>query len=486
MFSNNKWIRLRILLALIVLSGMLAACETVNWQNEPSLDLSSPTAIFEVSSSTSTIHPSVLAPGATSKPTIPVELTPILTKAPESTQKPEAPTATVQIHFLEPMITAPLILFDGWSPDGETFAFWTFAGQQLPDYSYPPGTLHFWVTDTGQVCKYPFEVNYLPDRGSLVAWKMDGKAAVLSGDPPREGTPCKDDFVPTANLPIPMTDSLSDSFSPGGSYQVETKILDYDNFVAETSIFAAKTGRVVEIVQWRFYDAEGGLGTGGEWLSDDLFLIRQTLDQGPLLVEVGKGVIQVVPDLFHQTVEKCEPYPCEMRLTADGTLEDENPYHLVLFGRGDESEFPLVQLYHSESGEVETLPFRKYGGFSPNGQWLVLYEETWDEDKYRAIYKIALRAVDPVGSETYPLMDTDANPFPLAWSPDNTHIAINSSSGVALFSLADRIQLGFWETGNFEPLYGVWSPDGKFLALSGPTPYPSSSYALFILQLPEK
>ena len=459
---------------LLIVGGTIVACNASIEQQASAIEQK--TATYPTALSITVIPPTKLAPTE--------EDSRVVTASPSAVSFDSTPTAPV--YLLEPMITSPLIEFDGWSPDSQIFAFWTFSEQQSSiDYSYPPGELNFWQADSGRICSYPYSANYLPDQGNLVTWLPSGEALVLTSDPPRMGIPCSDDFIPV-NEPSATEEAGNDlSSSPNGLYLAQTTIVDNAAFLAETIIIETHSGQVVSTVQWRYPDLIGSPGLGGEWLTSDKFLIYETIDQGPLLIQVGEGVIPIVPFLFNKPAMNCGFEPCESRLVAfPATPEGTGWYHIVLFGVGEEPELPNISLYHSEKSKVEELSFKKFGGFSPNDNWLSVFNESWDPEKNNPIYQVGVRPIDPPGVKVRLLPSTDSNPFPLPWSNDETRLALTAGSEVSIFSLPDISLLGTFVTEPYETEPGIWSPDSRFLASRASLPTPGSQNALFILQSP--
>jgi hypothetical protein len=386
-------------------------------------------------------------------------------------------TLATQTIPIESLTTATMIRLEKWSPDGRIFAYWTFDGEQLLDFSYPPGTLHFLNAQSGDVCSYPHPVTYT-GHVSLV-WQPDGKVAVLSSDPPRLGTPCKNDFAIITDITSVSTDLPDPSLSPNGSYQAITRVLDAPSYTAETSILSTHTGETENTIDWRYQDTIGS-PVGGQWLTNDQFLINETLDQGPLLITVGKGITQVAPEIFGK------PFECGQHcytVSRGAPISGTNKYHLALFGTGEVSNFPPFQLYHSESNEIEEIPFRQGGFFSPNGKWIIFYDELVDTQESQQ-FQIWLRPVDPVNGSVNLLATTDVSPFPLAWSPDSTKLAVPSSMGITIFVLSNGSLLGAWDTGDYKSIEILWSPDNQVLALRGDLPLPGSQEALFLVHIP--
>lgn len=419
------------------------------------------------------------------EPQAPMSPLPI-TAAPTSPPSPSLTTEGSGV-LARPITTAARLFPHTWSPDGRVLAFWTFTAEETAvDYTLPPGALHFLKSPTNQACPSPYPVGYdYSGEGKVLAWLTDGRVVLRTDDRMVVGTPCEADFIPIpSEHGLPIAPSVDPSLSPGERYQARTVIVDTTERLVETSIVETSTGAVKQTVRWSYPEAEGGPGLGGKWLTEDQFLIRQTLDRGPLLVSVREGVVPVAPTLFKRPAAvPCSKEPCGTYLAATGAaVVGTSTYHLVLYGVGAEADFPNLLLYHSDSGEVEGLDARHQAGFSPDGRWLILY--TAEAKASRALYALSLRAVDPPGSAVHPLTIVDQNPLPLAWSPQGDKVAVRSSEGITLFVLPDGDQVGVWKTGDYAPVSALWSPDGKSLAVRGALPN-GRDEALFILHVPE-
>lgn len=409
-----------------------------------------------------------------------------VTAAPTSSPSPPL-TAEGSGILVQPITTAARLFLHAWSPDGRVLALWTFTPEEAAvDYTSPPGALHFLKSPTSQVCPSPYPVGYdYSGEVKALAWLMDGRVLLRTDDRIVVGTPCGADFTPVpGERGLPMAPGVDPSRSPGERYQARTVIVDATGHLAETSIVETSTGEVKQTVRWSYLETEGELGLGGEWLTEDRFLIRQTLDRGPLLVSVREGIVPVAPALFKRPAAvRCSEEPCGTYLAATGaTVAGTSRYHLVLYGVGAEADFPNLLLYHSESGKVEELDAQHQAGFSSDGRWLILYMA--EAKTGRVLYALSLRAVDPPGSAVHPLTITDDNPLPLAWSPQGDKVAVRSSEGITLFALPDGDQLAVWKTGDYAPVSALWSPDGKSLAVRGAL-LNGRDEALFVLHVPE-
>lgn len=379
-------------------------------------------------------------------------------------------------QLLEPIATAARVFPHSWSPDSETLAFWTFTEEEVAaDFTLPPGTLSFYQTRTGETCQSSVNVSY--GYGSqVISWLSEGRIEVLNDQGQiLHGTPCQDDFVVADGG---ETTIEGKALSPDDRFYVSTVETEPQKFI--TSIFDAATKEVLHTTAWESAGGLGGIGLGGQWVADDIFLIWTTVEE-PLLFMADGEVVPVVSQLFDQSIATiCPTTPCETYFaTAGAMVEGTDSYHLVLYTQGIEADFPPVRLYHSESGEVEELDFTQQGGFSPDGRTLLLYTSLPAESQ-----SLWIRLVDPPGSETRLLLTTDMNPFPISWSPDSTKLVTTSSGNITIFSIPDGTIYKTWDTDGVQTFAGNWSPDSRYLAVQGILT-PGQEEALFVIQARE-
>lgn len=160
-----------------------------------------------------------------------------------------------------------------------------------------------------------------------------------------------------------------------------------------------------------------------------------------------------------------------------------SPYHLVLYGKGVETNFPSIHLYHSENDLVEELNYKQQGGFSPDGQTLLLLSTNFRE---KLEYTLALRTVDPLASEIFPLLTSAAaNPLPVVWSPDGTMLAANSANEVTIFAKFGEVIANWDVTRWATTMPTAWSPNSQHLAIRGfsPSVNISPEEALFVVSV---
>jgi hypothetical protein len=408
--------------------------------------------------------------------------------APTATTKPPTPQPTsvetvIPGETLEPVATAARIFPLSWSPDSETLAYWTFTDEEIAlDFTLPPGTLNFFNISTGESCQSTVEVGYGYLSPTLV-WLPDGGVQVLVEQGAIEGTPCKDDFKVADGS---QNNTISDpSLSPGGDVRVNTVEIEPARF--RTTLTSETTGELLATVDWQTIAALGEPDDGGQWLTHDAFLIHETME-GPLLVSTDGEVILVASQYFNQSVEAyCDGVECQMTLAAiAANAENTDAYHLVLYGgKGVETNFPPIHLYHSENGLVEALDYKQQGGFSPDGQTLLLLSTNFTE---KLEYTLALRAVDPPASETFPLLTSTAiHPLPVRWSPDSTMLAANSANDITLFSKFGEV-VAKWDVANWATtMPTAWSPNSQHLAVRGFSSSANipSQEALFVISIQE-
>ena len=394
--------------------------------------------------------------------------------------------AALEPLSLDPVLTAPLIFLGDWSPDGATLPVYTFTQEQLAGLNlipegpvtYPPVALHFVESGSGRVCDYP--------RPALVgaealAWLPDGSVAVREEDGWRSGPPCEDDFQPVAD-PQSLTPYFPDpGFSPDGRYHA-SRFFDIQAGIVnnETTLTAVDSGQAVQTVAWQQEERLGDwaeAGPGGRWLDDHYFLIPQTFDQGPLLVQAGQRVIPILPEFFGESYNPCTPEACRI-YRAEGAVDPVTGLHLLLQTSDIETGTNSLRLYHAESGEVETLPlaYPWVQPFSPSGSWLML-----DQDgNYQSLW---FRSFDPTGDPPRRFMDGVRE---FSWAPLGEAIVVRGpqENQVRLVSFPQGQGLATWITPDYQySSLATWSPRGERLAVLGYATGGQDS-ALFLLNMP--
>lgn len=393
--------------------------------------------------------------------------TPAQILSPASTGIPPTPMPAAS---LVPIAKGADIRIDSWAPDGLWLALWLWTSNDQAAGLAPPGKLVFLNPHTDEVCEYAdfvFSENY-----PMVFWQQDGRAAVYHTDSYWIGLPCQE-FVPVQVEEIEFPAPPDESHSPKGTFRAHTKIQGSEGGWVKltTTITNSTTGQEEDRVKW---EIDERLGTwdeylGGKWVTDDFFLIHETRDRGPLLVQVGGETIQVAPDLFGVPAPIIpQDSPDWVNLRAVGTSgNDGDLYHILLHGVGNEALFPPVRLFHSETGEVETLPYTHlwHPGFTTDGRW-VLLDAHPDIGGYES-NALWIRPVDPPGSQMRLFAEGTSWS---AWSPAQAEIAFGWAGEFTVFRFPSGETINTWTTGEYSNYQLVWSPSGDFLATSGNIP----------------
>lgn len=276
--------------------------------------------------------------------------------------------------------------------------------------------------------------------------------------------------------------------SSGGSYRAETTQLSEDQGILElqTTIYSTGESNPVFQFEWQRYTALGDLDLGGEWLTDELLLITTELARGPLLVDLRglpagePRLIEVAPELFGVpgVVERDPENFTGLVAYGAGHPRIPGEFHLLLAGSWIEGQFPPVQLYHSETGEVETFAqtYLDGIGFRPDPGWVVLVSRDSSSGSETATYWS--RAIDSNVDGVKKL----ATGGYLFFSPAGDQF-MHTSQGTVVErrSFPGNIPLNSWNLSPYQPGWVFWSPDGQAAAVVS---YPTSGageYSLFVL-----
>lgn len=409
------------------------------------------------------------------------------TGAPSPTPVPLQPSPTPTLAPAgapqEPVETAAAVRLASWSPGGEWLAYWGSTADDVSGdfYPSPPGELNFWNARSGQTCKYTELV--ATDENHRLDWLAEDEALAVVNGGSFQGEPCAGDFVPAQGTPQagPVADP---ALSPGEEYRAETMVQEQSAGILRlrTNLLALPDIQVINSVEWQIDERLGALGLGGEWLAGNQFLIFETLGEGPLLATVSGQMVPIARDLFGIQALPSLLGPEGYNLRADGAAMDgtDDVYHLALYGVGSEAGFPPVRFYHSETGEVEEMPFQHLWSpaFSPDGAWLLLEEHTFqDGNERRALWT---RPVDPPGSPVQPYPAG----WPVAWSPDWTRAAVVHDRQVSIYTFPGGQPLGDWSTGRYSAQELRWAPDGRSLAVPAAVPEAAWQQALFVITPP--
>jgi hypothetical protein len=338
---------------------------------------------------------------------------------------------------------------------------------------------------TGESCEYTDFL--MSERYPRLFWQPDGRVALYHTDSYWIAFPCQE-FLPVQVEALQILQPPDESNSPEGTYRAETHLQNSDGRWAKlaTTITDNATGQVANRVDWeidvRLGDWDQYLG--GMWVTDDLFLIHETRGKGPLLIQAGAEIVQVVPDLFGLPATEMQPDSTgwfTLRASA-ASVENDDLYHILLHGgAGNEALFPPVRLFHSDSGEVETLPYAHlwYPGFSADGRW-VLMDSRPDIGGYES-YALWIRPLDPPGSPIRPFAEGTLQSAP---SPSQSEMVFGWTGKFTLFRFPTGESVRTWTTGDYSNSYFAWSPSGDFLATSGNIPGEYDA-AIFVVDVRE-
>ncbi len=452
---------------------LLAACI----QEPPLADDGVVTA---VSTPTPTMtHTATAVPTTISQPTETAVPAPTITPAATAVPaEPEPPAAT-------PAATATYFLVAGWSPNSRWLAYWAsdqadIDGQQPA--TMPGGTLHFHAPITRETCALP-QFHTTNDREASIQWPDDGSVIVVMPDGAYGGRPCQPEpFTLLTNYQPPQVEYADPLLSPDGRYRIRSDQNANENGILtyETQLAAADDGQELIAVTWqideRLGDYSGWLG--GEWVSPTQFVIYETWQQGPLLLNAERGVVSVLTDLLKMDTIPSMGDETGFSLTARPIFSPEtNTYHLLINGMGLEGNFPPVRLYHAENGLVETLPYPHIYWPLGLGGWVFLDSRPLVDG--HETYEIRMRRIEDTGG-AWQLLASDVDD--VIWSTDETDIVyVQGETAVFWQTFPGGEMLGQWNTSPYATRLIALSPDGRFVVATGNRPG-QWAYGLFILE----
>ncbi len=207
---------------------------------------------------------------------------------------------------------------------------------------------------------------------------------------------------------------------------------------------------------------------GGEWVGPSTFLLYETLEHGPLLLETTGAVRSVLSDLLGirsvPSILGPEAYGWIARPSIDTAT---GSFHLLLSGVGEEARFPLAVLYHAEDGSQETLPYRHPWSdeFAPDGRWLLM-DARPDDAGYEA-HQVWIRPLEAADGDWTLLADRLDSDL---WSLDMASYAWQHGSMVGWRTFPTGDLLGEWNTAPYAARPAMISPDGCRLAAEGNYP----------------
>lgn len=438
------------------------------------------TVVSPTPESIPTPTPTVSAPLPSSTPLPILTATPIFTPLPLITATPTphptlTPAPTQAATIITPIVKGSSVGAFVWSPDSR----W------LPLVHFNPEKLQFYDALKSALCDFPAPIHYsTPYR--FLAWLADGRVVVQAADKVLAGRPCET-FAPASAAEILALDRSDPSFSPGGKYQVVFKEVVSSSFVRNATIELKEvaTGKVLS--KTTFTDLpRGGGPLPGLWLDANHFLIVATDDQGPLLISPDRPLIQIAAEIFHLPLrpgnEKFDLWEAMPAVTSPPSQ-----FHLMLVGLTGNAPQQVknpLQVYHSESGQFETLPYlASQATFSNDGHWLMV-----NQNPDRSSKQNWIRPIDPPGAPFEPLSEKIRNSS--HWSPDGTKVIVEAPLAgenlvFSIYSSPQGVFLSAWQATGYE-LSPSWSPDGKTLSVWGRLHNDPGQQAIFVVRLPDK
>lgn len=416
-------------------------------------------------------------PASSMSRSTPVIDLPTATPLPTATNTP-SPIPPIPTPVPNLYVSGAHIIVSDWSPDSQWLAYWLSTEADLAGlepYVWPGGMLHLLNSHSSESCPLPqFHTDAWGEMS--VTWTPDGSLSVQDWENNEQwqGRPCQSDsFVRLAEPPTPADEPAEDKgLSPNGRFRITLDLQEEeeDHWRMMLTTLRQEGGGEITAVTWRTQATFAEDDPGGQWLSPTQFFIPLA-NGGPLLLDADRPgqVINIQTDLFDL------PEPAEDRgVAAAPGLTPDSFYLLLLSNRFQNAP---IQLYHANSGLIETLPYTLplWPPFSPDYQWLLLYADGND---------VWLRSVADVDGEWRLLGANVSNN--LRWNAEATEVALDQFGQVTWQTFPEGELIGQWSTEPFAAgLPAGWSPDGRFLVVGGQTAIPSPYWpALFLFERP--
>lgn len=458
-------------------------------------------------------------------PPTPLGPAPIATQTGFTVVASPAPPRPTPLPTRRPIISRPVttsfgISFISWSPDGRYLSFLT---QTLEDAASSPagedaldplpGTVHFYDTDSEDICQYqqnnPLGLDFyrwftwLPDSRLIVLSKAGGLVALdrpCPDRPPRIlldlSEPISDVLTSSADgrlhvlqgesgcwlFDVSAADALplarcspESSFSPNGDRLAVNSSKD-EGYT--TTIINTATGRPARSISWSLTGSPDPSARTAlpvpSWLDNQRLLIYPT-DTGPLLVTLGAGFqVQLVADTLFGIAGSSFQF-AEAAISPDGSS-----FHLLLEEvTGLDARAARIFLYHSENNQVEKIQYAR-ASFAIGGEFLDLWRPVELGDIEEA--ERWLRPVDPPGSESVRLTSTEEQDFPALSIEGLVAVARIAEPGSLTTLLVKEAASGevLWNWFVDPYIYHFyWSPTGDHLAALG-TSLLGGEQALFL------
>jgi hypothetical protein len=338
--------------------------------------------------------------------------------------------------------------FDSWSSDGFWLTYW------LAEDDEHPASLHFKNVKSGESCQAE-DVQAVSTGSDLLLWQEDGSVVILpSGliQGAMQGVPCGV-FVSAGGGILPES-STNTYLSPDGRYQAETVIVQQEEVGFHTDLQITETATGQNLLSMRYLGTRHFSFGGPSWLTNDLYVIGRTVEQDILYYSVAEDRVgQLYPDLLGLEAESTYSLFSQTD-PASGT------FHLLLLSDGP----PL--LYHSESGELEELPYSSVSSFtstgsypfSPDGKWLLLSQRPGGAKM--------LRSVDPPGSVPIQIAAAQSRVGGLAPNGQKM-VFLRGPGSINIVRFPDGEFLSQWRASGYDIQAIWWSPDSKWLVAWG-------------------
>jgi hypothetical protein len=440
------------------------------------------------------IYPAESAPAAEDTASGP---TPSMT----ATQGSASPTAQPDATIIAPLASVSGgILHVEWSPDSRWITYF--------DLEAKAG--HVLNVETEQDCVFT-EIPQADDYWcygcdsagpTLYTWQRDGRIFLIDQGTPTLITPCGGSTSITSRF----TSSLEwiESVSPDGRMLVlrtEDGSVIYDSQTqrvvpialdlgeqrigiawspggtqialstdeageAVTWTVNLQSGQAKEMLRWNSRPSPGPCCTDLHWLDESLFFVDDA-DRGLLLV-ISEGTARLDSALFG--IKLCEPEACAYLPHAQVHADRASGSYHVLLSQG-QSRLPYL-LYHSETGEIETLPEGYDYEFPSDARWIAARRS--DGENY-------IRPIDPqnAGLQKHTLPSDTSRVY---YTAEGDIYALSDDSGVFSIYSADNALLGSWWSEGFSSWQFIWSPDQRRVALIGDAG--ASGIGLFVVAMP--
>ena len=424
--------------------------------------LPQPTGPAATALSVQTSTPAVTTTPAPSNPPATPTFIPTGTPSPFPSMTP-----TLAATIITPIVTGPSLGPDRISPDSR----W------LPYIDFDQQTLHFYDISVSSACDLSTPINYQGPY-QFLAWLPDGRVVFQAAGQALAGKPCSS-FAPATPQEKLALDHQDPSFSPDARYQVVEKFSSNTQGPNQTTIIkeVASGNTVAEATYVKM--PRGGGTIDGKWIDSTHFLIASTMDQGPLLLAPGRPVVNVAAGIFNLPIKPGSGQFDLWDAMSDVDSQIAGPFHLMLipvFGSANQKATNPLQIYHSETGKVETLPYlASEGAFSGGGHWLLVTTVTPQGEK--TLY----RPIDPPGSAFQPF---DGEIQILTRSPDGSRYfqVSQDQTTIAVYSFPGNRLLGSWWVPGYE-LSPSWSPDGNYLVVWGRKHLDYGQEAIFVIRI---